>query len=191
MKSPHPSPSRSFLATALVAVVALLPAAVSCTSPSPWGGHWNADSLGPRLSKSFLGYRDDLAWASYREFQWQEKRDINMTLRRHFLNNNPDNPFQPDDPSLTQVRGPHSLLPDPLYYFHIESLAWGLVFLSATGVFLPIPVGSLIATFEPGGFAEFGRGFTETFSGHFRPRLEDPPSDDDFRVKNTQAQLPR
>jgi outer membrane biogenesis lipoprotein LolB len=59
-------------------------------SPGQESNHWNIESLAPRTAKAFLGYRRDLD-GTYREFQWRQKQDINLTLRRHFLNDSPTN----------------------------------------------------------------------------------------------------
>lgn len=145
--------------------------------------HWNIESLAPRTAKAFLGYRQDLD-GSYREFQWRQKQDMNLTLRRHFLNDNPNNPFQADDPSVVAARPPHSILPDPLQYFHVESLTTGLILLAWTGTFIPIPFGSIIATIEDGGAGEFADGIHDTFTGSFGTTLDQPPSVSEFRVRS-------
>lgn len=171
--------------TALVLGAALAAFAGSgCqAAPGQEHNHWNLESAGSRAAYHFLGYREDQT-ATYREHQWQQKQDINLTLRRHFLNSNPYNPFQAADPNVVAPRPAHSLLPDPVGYFHLESLAMGSGLLALSGAFIPVPVGSLIGTFEDGGWDEFEEGISNTFSGSFRRTLDDPPSVDEFEVKN-------
>jgi hypothetical protein len=176
--------TRSRSAALLPLLVLPLLAAQGCRSaPAQRYSHWNVEGTYPRAAYHFLGYRSDLS-SSYREHQWREKESINLTARRHILNHNPDNPFQADDPSRTAPRPPHSILPNPLYYFHLESIVTGLVISAAGGPFIPIPIGSVIGTIEPGGMEEFGEGISRTFSGDFESRIEDPPPPKDFRVKN-------
>ena len=158
---------------------------VACAStPGQHDNHWNIGGLGPRLAYHGLGYQPYMA-DSYRDHQWQQKQDINLTLRRHFLNNNPENPFQPEDKSLSDPRGPHSILPDPVNYLHLEALMFGLVFTASGGTFIPVPVGSLLGTIEEGGFEEFGEGIKQTVSGDWDSEGDGPPTPKEFRVKNT------
>lgn len=176
MKLPRPT------ATARLAAAAAGLALAACsTTPETYDNHWNVGSLGPRLTYHGLGYNPVLA-DTYRDHQWQDKQDINLTLRRHFLNNNPDSPFQADDPSRVAPRPPHSLFPDPIGYIHLEGIALGFVVLAQTGVFVPLPVDSLSATFF-GGWGEFGEGFSDTFDGELEHEQE-PPDLSDFEVKN-------
>jgi len=157
----------------------------SCTStPGEYDNHWNVQGLQPRLAYHFLSYKPHLA-DTYRDHQWQQKQDINLTLRRHLLNNNPLNPFQPGDPSLTQPRAPHSVLPDPVDYFHVESLVFGAAFSIVTGTFIPVPFGSIFGTIEEGGGDEFMDGIEQTASGNFRGTLQQPAEPSEFRVRNT------
>jgi hypothetical protein len=149
---------------------------------SYFGEHWGGGSLGGRITKHFTGYRHDLD-ETYIDHQYRKKKDINLTLRRHFANNNPDNPFQVDDPSRIQQRPPHSVLPDPIYYMHAESLAFGLVTLGWTGAFIPIPVDSLVATVD-GGWGEMWDGVANTFTGDTGSKIESPPGTSKFEVKN-------
>jgi hypothetical protein len=168
----------------LAAVLLLGLASTGCqASAGQQSNHWNIESIGPRLAYHGLGYRSDLS-ESYRDHQWQNKQDINLTLRRHFLNHNPNNPFQADDPSLTAPRPPHSILPDPVDYFHLESLLVGAIMDGATGTFIPLPIGSILGTIEPGGPEEFLDGMSSTLTGSFGGRIEQPPSNDEFRVRN-------
>lgn len=81
----------------LCAVPALLASCVS--SPSPDYNHWSAKSIAPSMAWHFLNYQPDED-GSYGNRFWRERKDLDLTLQRHFLNWNPLNPFQPDDPSL-------------------------------------------------------------------------------------------
>jgi len=178
MKLPRPT------VPSLALAVAACSALGSCsTTPEPYDDHWNIGSLEPRLAYHFLSYNPVLA-DTYRDHEWREKQDINLTLRRHLLNNNPENPFEPEDESLSDPRPPHSILPDPVQYFHLESLVFGVGFSALTGAFIPVPVGSLIGTFEDGGGEEFEEGISQTFSGNFRSTLDEPAEPEEFRVRN-------
>ena len=154
----------------------------SCSSkPGPYSNHWNVDGLGDHFAYHGLSYRQDRN-ASYIDHQWQQKRSIDVTLRRHFLNSNPDNPFQPEDTSFDDPRPVHSILPDTLHYFHAESVAWGLVFLASSGTFIPVPVGSILGTLDHGGGSEFVSGLLHPFGG--ASTLGEPAPVSEFRVKN-------
>jgi len=130
------------------------------------------------MTKHFTGYRADKD-GRFIDYQYAKKKDISRTLRRHFANNSAGSPVDPYDPSQTSRRPPHSIAPDPLYYFGAESLFMGVVTLGVSGAFIPIPVDSLIATFN-GGWGEFGRGFTQGADAE----AKNPPGVSKFRVKN-------
>ncbi len=134
----------------------------SCvSSPSVANDHWNSRSVAPQVSRVFLGYDPDVD-GEYVDFQWQKKLDIAKTLQRHFLNWNPDNPFQPSDPDYYQERPVHSPFPNPINYFHVESLVIGAALMGAGG-FVPLPIDSIIATLAPGGPEEFVAGLSLAF----------------------------
>jgi hypothetical protein len=172
----------SFGALSLVSIASIT-AGACATTPSVPESHWNIDSVPQSVVKHMTGYRGELD-GNYRDFQWRKKKDINLTLRRHFLNNNPENPFEPPDPSRTELRAPYSVLPDPLLYFHVEALAVGAVTLAWTGAFIPIPIDSVIATFSEGGWSEFGTGIKQTFTGEWEGRVGDPAPPSKFRVRH-------
>jgi hypothetical protein len=119
--------------------------------------HWTGYSIAPRVSRAFLSY-DPEKYPVYRDFQWQKKKNIELTLRRHFFNHNPDNPFEADDKTVYAPRGTHSLVPNPVPYIHLEGLVLGAAAYAGGGIFVPIPVDSLIGTFEDGGSEEFIEG---------------------------------
>jgi hypothetical protein len=135
--------------------------ATGCASQGPYvNKHWSNHSVGPSMSRAFLGYNPEFD-GQYRDFAWKKKESINWTIRRHLFNHNPDNPFQTEDKSLYGPRPNNSIVPHPENYIHYEGLVMGAVLLGATGMFVPIPVDSVIGTFEPGGGREFGNGFHE------------------------------
>lgn len=146
--------------------------------PASQAEHWSVESVPARMVKHFTGYRADRDGA-FVDYQYQKKKHINRTLRRHFANNSANSPIEPNDASQTNRRPPHSLAPDPLYYMGVESLVMGVVTLGVTGAFLPIPIDSLLATFD-GGWGEFGRGFSQGADAE----AQVPPSVSKFRVKN-------
>lgn len=155
----------------------------SCqAAPGQDASHWNIGSVPSRVAYRFFNYRQDMD-GSYLEHQWREKQEINLTLRRHFLNNNPDNPFQANDPGRVAPRPPHSILPDPVEYFHLESLTTGVALAAMTGAFIPIPVGSLLASLQPGGPSEFLEGIGNTLTGSFGANLDEPAPVEEFRVR--------
>jgi hypothetical protein len=135
----------------------------SCvSSPSKVNEHWSSESVAPRVARFMLGYDPDTD-GTYKDYQWDNKLHIAKTVQRHFLNWNPDNPNQPDDPDYYAERPVHSPLPNPINYFHFESLVMGAVLMGATGTFIPVPVDSIIGTLEPGGGDEFVSGLSMTF----------------------------
>jgi hypothetical protein len=135
----------------------------SCvSSPSTADDHWSSESLAPRISRVMLGYDAD-KHTSYRDYQWENKLHIAKTIQRHFLNHNPDNPFQPDDPDYYAPRPVHSPLPNPLNYFHLEGLAMGGIMYATGGTFVALPIDSILGTLEPGGTEEFVAGLSTAF----------------------------
>ena len=167
----------------LVAGVGLSLGTGCISAPGQESSHWNLESVGPRVMYHMTGYREDLS-GSFREHQWQQKQDLNLTMRRHFLNNNPENPFQADDPGIVAPRPPHSIAPDPVDYFHLEAVAVGLGFLALSNVFIPIPINSVLGTLEEGGAEEFRAGLRATLSGSFGAELGEPAPVEQFRVRN-------
>ena len=164
----------------LLALLACAPLVTGCQTGQPIasGQHWTTESIPDRMMKHFTGYRTDKD-GTFRDFQYRKKKDINVTLRRHFANNSADNPFEANDISQTKRRPPHSPAPDPLYYFHAESVFTGLAILGLSGAFIPIPLESIAATVD-GGWSEFGRGFTKGANGN----AANPPGVSKFKVKN-------
>jgi hypothetical protein len=161
-------------------------AACSATGPTTSDNAlWKPESLKYRVSKHFFGYRPDVN-GRYIDYQYEKKQNINLTLRRHFLNNNPDDPGQPDDLSLTQRRPPNSILPDLFGYTHAEAVAAGIVSLAWSGAFIPIPIDSVMTTVFGGteAWSEFGAGVTGTFTGGDGSAAQAPPRPSEFRVKN-------
>lgn len=171
------------MSTARTALLLALPLfAAGCKSglPSAQAEHWSIDSVPDRMVKQFTGYRSDRD-GSYIDYQYGKKRAINATLRRHFLGNSPGSPNEAADPSQTNRRPPHSVSPDPLYYFGAESLFFGAITLGWWGTFVPIPVDSVIATVaSDDGWSEMGRGFTEGADAE----AEQPVPVSQFKVKN-------
>lgn len=156
----------------------------SCKAPSgPRDNHWNIESLNQRVPYHMLGYRPGRD-GEYKDFQYQQKRDINLTLRRHLFNDNPENPLQHVTPENPGERLPISILPDPVTWFHVSSLAMGGIMLGATGTYIPIPVDSLLALMEPGGVSEFGEGVQMAVTGNLRRERRLPPPPAEFQVKN-------
>jgi len=136
----------------------------SCvSSPSKINEHWSSDSIAPRAARFLVGYDPDTD-GTYKDYQWENKLHIAKTMQRHLLNWNPDNPNQLEDPDYYAPRPNHSPLPNPINYFHFESLVIGAAIYGAGGVFIPIPIDSIIGTLEPGGGDEFVAGLSATFA---------------------------
>lgn len=151
------STGRALRAVSTLALLASAAIGPSCNSP---GGekiddHWTFDSVPPRAARALLGY-DASRESSYKDFAWDRKKSISLTLRRYLFNHNPMNPNQPEQESLYAPRPVNSILPNPVNYIHVEGflIGWAL-----TGVPIPIPVDSILGTLEPGGPEEFIEGF--------------------------------
>ena len=148
----------------LIAPVLALLLTASCQSTGQdINNHWSAESVAPRSARFLLGY-DAEKDGSYRDFQWQRKQDINLTLRRYFFHHNPDNPYHEDVESRYQPRPNHSIAPNPVNYIHLEGALLGFISLGAGGAYIPLPVDSILGTLEPGGIDEFISGIEEAMS---------------------------
>lgn len=158
------STSRWTLRSALLksaALLAVASVAPSCTIPGDSiDDHWNLSSVPPRVARAVLGY-DATKESSYRDFAWDRKQSIELTIRRMFLNHNPMNPNQPAAESIHGPRPVNSILPNPWNYIHVEGFLIGFATL---GVPVPIPVDSIIGTIEKGGVDEFTDGLSQGFS---------------------------
>jgi hypothetical protein len=161
---PSTSPSgrsgaRRLLALALLA--APFASAGCITSPNPSWNHWSMSSVEGSMANFFLGYDPDVT-GSYRNQVWADKLSINLTAQRHLFNWNPMNPNQPAAPrpfGYTPAGVAYAPLPDFAWYMHAESIVWGGILMAATaGTFIPIPVGTVLGQFAPGGGEEFARG---------------------------------
>jgi hypothetical protein len=127
--------------------------------------HWNVAGTAPRFQRVVLGY-DAEKNGRYVDYQYANKKSIYLTVKRHLLNENPENPFQAEDEDFYAPRQPHSILPRPWEYINYEGLAFGGILVAATGggAFIPIPVDSVIGTFSEGGGEEFNEGIRRTLS---------------------------
>lgn len=152
---------RALRAASTLALLASAAIGSSCSvvSSEKIDDHWTFDSVPPRVARSILGF-DGSRESGYRDFAWDRKASINLTVRRYFFNHNPLNPNQRPLDSLYEPRPLNSLLPNPLTFIHVEGflLGWAI-----TGIPIPIPVDSIIGVFTPGGPEEFADGFTQGF----------------------------
>lgn len=123
--------------------------------------HWSPYYTQVSMARAFLGYDAELD-GPYREFQYKKKKAINLTLRRYFFNENPDNPFEAEDPTWYEPRPNWSITPRAWDYIHVEGLVLGGLAYTPGGVFIPIPVDSIMATFDTGGDQEFMDGIGMT-----------------------------
>ncbi len=124
------------------------------TSGQAIDDHWNARSIAPRILRYATDY-DAQQDGSYRDFQYNRKQELELTLRRQFLNHNPDNPYHDEVPSRFAPRPAHSILPNPWRYIHVEGILLGLAASTASGGFIPLPIDSFMGTIEEGGWSEF------------------------------------
>ena len=144
-----------------LAPVAGLLVSAGCASQAPYvNQHWSNRSMGPSLSRAFLSY-DAESDGLYRDFAWQKKRSINLTFSRHLFNYNPENPFQSETSDFYNPRPNHSLVPRTAEYIHLEGLVMGGILYASGGLFIPLPLDSIIGTFEDGGTEEFVDGVGE------------------------------
>ncbi|MFO1009426.1 MAG: hypothetical protein U1F29_05120 [Planctomycetota bacterium] len=146
----------------LIAPLAGLALLAGCASQGPYvNQHWSERSIGPRMSRAFLSY-DPENDGSYRDFQWKKKQSINLTISRHLFNHNPENPFQAESPDFYKPRPNHSLLPRAYNYIHMEGIALGAIaYAGGAPAIIPLPLDSIIGTFEEGGTEEFVQGVGE------------------------------
>ena len=167
------------LASATLAFTVVL--STGCTTaPNDTNSHWNIDSVDNRIVKAFTGYKGPID-GTYTEYQAAQKRSLSQTLTRHFLNHNGENPLQAYSPKATKQRRGHSILPNPVSWFHAESIFFGGIFTMTSGAFVPIPVDSVLALGSSQGRSEFVNGlrFWDRDSGAVMP-----PSPETFKVKN-------
>ena len=171
--------------TRRLALALALPLFVACKSgaTTEQNDHWLLDSVPERMVKHFTGFRADRD-GDYIDYQYQKKKQISGTLRRHFANNSSDNPFEPYDASQTERRPPHSIWPDPLYYMGVESVVIGTAMLGMTGAFIPIPIDSLAATGVDVYDTAYNDEENEFAAGFTGDESLNPPSVREFRVKN-------
>jgi hypothetical protein len=101
--------------------------------------HWSQRSISTSMGRAFLGY-DPGRDGRYLDFQYEQKKGFNTTLRRYFFHHNPENPFEVYDASYFAPRYPNSILPDTITY-------------------IQEPISSVIGTFSEGGAEEFADGF--------------------------------
>jgi hypothetical protein len=140
-------------------------AACNATPDTNTHDHWTVRGVAPSFTRATLGY-DAEKDGRYIDYQYANKKSIYLTMKRHLLNENPQNPFQAEDEDFYDPRPPHSILPRPWEYINWEGVAWGGIIAGASGgTFIPIPVDSLIGTMSEGGRDEFGEGIQRTFTG--------------------------
>ena len=72
----------------------LVALASACTTPAYETNHWHFNSVGPRMTHTFLGYRQSRDGA-YLTHLRSDADAAALTLRRHFMNDNPGNPLLP------------------------------------------------------------------------------------------------
>jgi len=126
--------------------------------------HWNVQSIPLRFQRAALGY-DAERDGRYVDYQYANKKSIYLTIKRHILNQNPENPFQSVDEAFYEPRPPNSILPRPWEYINYEGIAWGAIIAGASGgIFIPVPIDSLIGTMSEDGPEEFKEGIRRTVS---------------------------
>lgn len=160
---PPSTPMKTLLrATVGALALAVVTSTLGCqTDPVIADSHWNIDSLDNRIIKHATGYRGPID-GSYTDYQWKKEQSIYLTLRRHLLNNDPTNPLEPDDPSVTSPRPAAGLLPDPERWVGNDTVAIAVATVPLWDYVLPI----------------------RTFSGSSGRDKDQPPPVKAFRVKN-------
>jgi hypothetical protein len=68
--------------------------ATGCTTPSYENNHWHINHVAPRMAYHFGGYRQSTD-GTYFDKLGNDADDVVLTLERHFLNYNPQNPLVP------------------------------------------------------------------------------------------------
>ena len=153
----------------------------SCQTTDPSYNHWNMSGLVPRMAYHLLSYDTTKGVPYYKHVQ-EQRESINMTLRRHLLNDNPENPFQRKNVWLPSHQH-FSPLPNPVNFFHLSSAAFGSILLGAGGPFILFPIEVIPVLLEDGGPTELWAGVNETFSGE--TAIEHGPAPvSEFKVKN-------
>lgn len=66
----------------------------SCSSPAYENNHWHINSVPPRISYNFFGYRQSND-GPYLHKLGSDVSDMGRTLRRHLIGANPENPLLP------------------------------------------------------------------------------------------------
>lgn len=74
--------------------LALVAALSSCTTPAYENNHWHFNSVGPRITHQFVGYRQSRD-GEFLNMVSRDGQSAFVTLRRHFMNDNPNNPLLP------------------------------------------------------------------------------------------------
>jgi hypothetical protein len=165
----------------LLVAAAVLALFASCYTADTRYNHWRLEGLTPRVAYHFLRY-DTNSGVPYYEHANQQRQDINLTIRRHLLNDNPYNPFQRKS-AWHPPQKQFSPLPDPIHFFHLSSVALGAAFLGGGGPFFVFPIEVIPVLFEDGGWEEMTSGVRSTLDGE-PPSEPTPPPVSEFRVKN-------
>ena len=87
---------------------ALLAAGLTGCQSSQATNHWHIDWVSTSVKHAFFGTVPD-DWSDFKEQTAAGSGAFGTTLRRHFLNDNPDNPLQPEGRSKPSSPPP---LPD-------------------------------------------------------------------------------
>ncbi len=78
----------------LGALAAFVLLAQSCTTPAYENNHWHINHVAPRVGYHFFGYRPSSDGPFFSKIG-SDMGDVGVTLRRHFVGDNPDNPLLP------------------------------------------------------------------------------------------------
>ncbi len=158
----------------------LLALFAACHTTDTRYNHWRLEGLTPRVAYHLLSY-DTNSGIPYRRHASQQRSDIDMTLRRHLLNDNPLNPSQRKN-AWQPPQKVFSPLPDPIHFFHLSSVAFAGAMVGAGGSFFLFPIEVIPVLFEEGGPEEMWGGISATFRGERYEKL--PPTPEDFEVEN-------
>ena len=153
----------------------------SCQTTDTRYNHWNFSGLTPRIAYHVLSY-DTNGGVPYYQHVNDQRSSINLTVRRHLIGDNPENPFRRRNAWIPN-QGHFSPLPNPLNFFHLSSVAFGSALLGAGGGFILFPIEVIPVMLEDGGPSELWAGIHETFTG--KNTLERGPAPvSEFKVRN-------
>ncbi len=97
-------------------VLPLVALVSACSTQGAHGNdHWSQRSISNSMGRAFIGY-DEARDGDYEGHVYESRKSISATIRRHFFNHNPENPFQAYDASYFEPRHKYTVNPDTMTY---------------------------------------------------------------------------